>query len=142
MIQETEMLNYILQNVEMGLYGIQNVLPKVNHAKLFNALKAERTEYSKIYRSAAEMLKKRQESPAHISPMARVSSQLSATFQLIRDSSVPHIAEMLIQGNTMGVTKLIRHMNEYTGSDERVLDLAHKLRETEESNIHQLKQLL
>ena len=52
------------------------------------------------------------------------------------------IAEMMIQGNTMGMTKSLKHLHDYHGKDERVRDLANKLLKTEEANIQQMKKFL
>ena len=58
------------------------------------------------------------------------------------DKSPSHIAEMMIQGNTMGVTKSLRVIHDYSMEDERVSDLANKLLETEQNNIEQMKPFL
>ena len=52
------------------------------------------------------------------------------------------IAEMMIQGNTMGLTKGLRNLHSYHGKDVRVRELAHKLLATEEANIVQMKPYL
>ena len=38
------------------------------------------------------------------------------------DDSTSHIAKMLIQGSTMGVTSLTRQIRDYDGEDTEVLD--------------------
>ena len=48
----------------------------------------------------------------------------------------------MIQGNTMGMTKSLKHLHDYHGKDERVRDLANKLLKTEEANIQQMKKFL
>ena len=49
---------------------------------------------------------------------------------------------MMIQGNTMGMTKSLRQMRTYASEDGRVKDLADKLLQTEEANIQQMKGFL
>ena len=49
---------------------------------------------------------------------------------------------MMIQGNTMGLTKGLRNLHSYHGKDVRVRELAHKLLATEEANIVQMKPYL
>ncbi|MFQ9917147.1 MAG: hypothetical protein ACLRWQ_12935 [Flavonifractor plautii] len=56
-------------------------------------------------------------------------------------SSLQDRGEMMIQGNTMGMTKSLKHLHDYHGKDERVRDLANKLLKTEEANIQQMKKL-
>ena len=55
--------------------------------------------------------------------------------------STSKIADSMIQGSTMGITKIIKHINEYNG-DDRVLKIADKLLKTEENNVEQLKKYL
>lgn len=62
--------------------------------------------------------------------------------KLMADPSASKIAEMMIQGNTMGMTQSLRNLNDYPGKDERVRDLASKLLRTEEANIEQMKKFL
>ena len=48
----------------------------------------------------------------------------------------------MIQGSTMGITKMIKRINEYDGEDEQILDLARKQVKTEQANIEQMKKFL
>ena len=52
------------------------------------------------------------------------------------------MAQMLIQGSTMGVVEVTRHMKDYDGSDERVNDISQKLLRTEQQNIEEMKKYL
>ena len=47
--------------------------------------------------------------------MARVSAEWMSKGQLAMDDSRGRIAEMMIQGTTMGIVKTIRHLNDYQG---------------------------
>jgi uncharacterized protein (DUF305 family) len=58
------------------------------------------------------------------------------------DHSATKIAEMMIQGSTMGVTKSLRTIRDCQLQDERVRDLANKLLKTEQANIEEMKQFL
>ena len=54
--------------------------------------------------------------------------------------STPHVAEMMIQGNTRGIADLmkVRHNNKNTGSFAN--EMAEELMDFEEENIERLKQ--
>ena len=58
------------------------------------------------------------------------------------NKSPSKLAEMMIQGNTMGVVKMIKHMNDYEGNDIEVNRLAGKVIKMERTNIDKLKQFL
>lgn len=51
------------------------------------------------------------------------------------NKSTPHLAEMMVQGSTMGVIDMKRALREYPGAEENVRTLAEKLMHTEQNNI-------
>ena len=62
--------------------------------------------------------------------------------QMKNDSSDPHIAEMMIRGNSIGVQKTSRRIRQYNKSDESISKLAQKLIATEQANIEGMKSYL
>lgn len=142
MITENQLLNHIYQTAEMGGEGIEAVLKYADEPKLTEALNSQLSEYRKMQRSAGEMLRERGEEAKGTNPMAKVSSEMMSAMKTMADHSATKIAEMMIQGSTMGVTKSIRTIRDCTLHDERVRDLANKLLKTEEANIEEMKRFL
>lgn len=142
MIDDNEMLNYVLQNAEMGCNGISSVRKKLNNSKVDGILCDQLVKYSKLYHTANTMLKRRGADVRHVSPVTKAMTNYAASRDLKRDSSPSHIAEMMIKGSTMGVNKMARHMREYDGSDPNITMLAKKMLDTEEENIGELKSYL
>lgn len=87
------------------------------------------------YRSGAEK-------PEDVPAMSKMMSYVMSSMKTINDNSPSCIAEMMIQGSTMGVTKITKRINEYKGHDERVRDVANKLLHTEQVNIEEMKKYL
>ena len=52
------------------------------------------------------------------------------------------IAEMMIKGSTMGITKNIKNIHKYDGMSGDIMMLANKLVATEQDNIDQMKKFL
>ena len=139
------MLNFIRQGTQMGRQGIVDILGKTEDPAFRRELKRQLSEYETLYSSADDMLKKRGEKQENISPMARFSSQMMTTMKTWKDPSVSHMAEMMVQGNTMGVTETIRKQKAYQESgdmDSRVEKLAAKFLATEEENLEGAKRFL
>ena len=134
MLTEAELLQYIYQTTEMGRDGIQSVLPHAEDETFHQALEQQLTEYEKLYGATGKMLRERGQEP-----MVKASSEMMSAMKTMADHSTSKIAEMMIQGNTMGMTKSLKHLHDYHGKDERVRDLANKLLKTEEANIQQMK---
>lgn len=142
MINDVEMLTYVLQNAEMGCQGIASVRKKLHDSRVDGLLCEHLIRYGKIYHCASNMLKNRGEEVRHISPMTKTMTRIAAERDLKRDPSASHIAEMMIKGNTMGVNKMAKHLREYDGSDSHIRLLAKKMLDTEETHIGELKAFL
>ncbi len=142
MLTETQLLNHIYQTAEMGREGIHSVLRYTSEPRLVNALSQQLSEYEQLQSSAGAMLHARGEQAKGISPVAKLSSEAMSSMKALTDSSPTKIAEMMIQGSTMGVTKSLRNIRDCTVEDEEVRNLANKLVRTEQNNIEQMKQFL
>lgn len=142
MITESQLLNHIYQTAEMGCSGVRTVMKYANEDELNSALYSQLCEYRKLQASAGAMLKLRGKQAKGISKLAKLSTERMTDMKTRLDHSATNIAEMMIQGNTMGVTKSIRTMRDCDLKDERVRDLANKLLKTEEANIEQMKAFL
>lgn len=141
MIDSTKMLNYIYETSDMGCYGILTVLDQAEDEKFRSALQEQLTEYKRLRDVSKQHLHRRGKKAEGVNPMAKVSSRMMSTMKTLTDHSSSKIAEMMIEGNTMGVTKSIQHLNDYPEKDE-IRDLAAQLLKTEENNIEQMKQFL
>lgn len=142
MLNNTDLLNHIRQTTEMGRDGIDMVMEYAEYKPFRDALQDQKTEYSKLYRTADTMLRVRGEEPQELSAIAKLSSELSSSMKTMRDHSTSKIAEMMIQGNTRGMTKSLQCLDQYDGQDKEVKALAEKLLRTEEANIEQMKPFL
>jgi len=143
MINDVEMLNYILQNAEMGCQGIKNVRKGVKNSLAVDSVLCDQlVRYGKIYHVANTMLKSRGAEAKHISPMAKTMTKIAAQRDLKRDSSPSHAAEMMIKGNTMGVNKMVQHLRDYDRGDRNVTLLAKKMLDTEEEHIKEMRAFL
>lgn len=142
MLSENQLLNHIYQTAEMGREGIQSVLKYAGEPKLVSALNSQMDEYEQLQNAAGAMLQARGEPPKGIGPMAKVSSEVMSTMKAMTDRSASNIAEMMIQGSTMGVTKSLRTIRDCDLRDNGVRRLADQLLETERANIEQMKRFL
>lgn len=62
--------------------------------------------------------------------------------QLAMDDSRGKIAEMMIQGTTMGIVKTIRHLNDYQGDGGDARRLGERLLDVQEQNVERMKAYL
>ena len=142
MLSENQLLNHIYQTAEMGQDGIRTVLKYADEPKLVKALHSQMAEYQHIQNAAGAMLHARGEPPKGIGPVAKLSSEAMTAMKSLTDRSATNIAQMMIQGSTMGVTKSLRTLRDCELKDHKVRELADRLLKTEEANIEEMKGFL
>ncbi len=140
MINDSQLLNYVRQNIQMGIDGIKLVIDDTVSEDFKAELKNQMEEYDDIYAKAEDMVEELGVERHDVNAAAKIAAHLSGKMKTM-SGSTSKIAESMIQGTTMGVTKLIKHINEFNGSDT-VLNLAKKLISVEERNIETLKKYL
>ena len=141
MKDDCSLLNHIRQATEMGMNGIDSVMDYTD-GSFREALKSQKKEYRSIHDSADDLLLKHHGQAQDLSSFAKWSSELSTGLKTMMDCSHSNIARMMIEGNTMGVTKSLQTMKTCSVSDPAVSKLAHKLLDTEQANINQMKPYL
>ena len=134
MLTDQEMLRYIYQGAEMGCNGINGILPYVADRSLMGALETQRQSYQSLRHQAAAMLNQRGLEPQGIHTASEVRA--------VTDTSASHLAEMVIEGNATGVTKMQKHLNDYHAGDAHVRALAEKQLKQAQENIEQMKSFL
>jgi hypothetical protein len=143
MINDIQMLGSICQTADMARDSLNHVLEKAADTKLHNQLQKQIAEYESIYKSGEEMLYAKGKKPQKTgAPLKAYSHMISTVKTLTSDNATSKIAEMVIQGSTMGITEMTRQLNDYHGEDKDVRSLAKKHIQTEQTNIDEVKKFL
>lgn len=142
MITDTELLSYIRETSLMGHDGIDAVLKYADCKPLKQALQQQKAEYGEICNSATSLLKKLGCTPEPLPMGSKMGLTMSKVMQKMSPPSTSKIAAQMINGNTKGVIKSIQHDRQYLGKNKAVTELSHKLLETEQNNIEQMKPFL
>ncbi len=141
-MKDTQRLQYVDKTAEMGFEGLRDVEVRIQDDGLRLAVRQQSAEYKTISKESGELLRSKGHEPEDPGLMARLSSEVMSTAKTFADACTSMIAEMVILGNTMGITKGIKHLNDYAGDDRRVRALAQRLISTEQDNVEQMKQFL
>ncbi len=142
MEQGNKLLRAVRKNAEMGLGTIPEVLEVTGDPALRETLRRQLREYEDISGQAEQLLDRRGCDAGDNSEMRDFMSGVMVKVKTLADRSASHIAEMMIQGSTMGTIQITRHLHSCREADREACDLAHRLLETEENNIRQLKRYL
>ncbi len=141
-MNESELINSIRKNVEMGIDGIKIVTQYAKDEKFIDALNTQMREYQQIYSAADALLAKVGGQPKDVPAVAKISAEMMSSIKAMTGGQDAKIAEDMVRGNTTGAAKLTRQLHEYDGSNKEVIDFTNRVIQTEESNCEQMKQFL
>ena len=135
MINSQRVLNDIIKTSQLGINGINIVMPRTDQPALRQALKVQRREYSDIEQQAKLLAQQKGYRIDQLKPISRKMGALMSKSQLLVGEPDSKIAGMMIQGNTRGMILSLKNMRRCNDPDPKVAELAQKLLETEKNNI-------
>lgn len=138
----TEMLNFIFQNSQMGVDTIKQLLGIVKDENFKKYLESQFKEYKEIHCAAQKALNENGHDEKGISTFDKIKTYLMINMQTMTDKTPSHISEMLIIGSNMGIIDAIKNLKKYNDAEPSIVKLMEKLLKFEEDNVQQLKQFL
>ena len=141
-MQEDQLLQQIYQGANTGSYSIQTVLPKVTDGSISTQLLAYQHKLEAIALAARRMLAKRGVECKEQGIAQKMSIWSGVQWNSAMDHSPSHIAEMIIQGDTMGITDLTGALNHTPMADSSIRALGTELVDIQRQNIEIMKNYL
>ncbi len=142
MNENEEVLEYIYQTSNMGMQSTKDLINslKGKDNKIKKILPEIKKNYEKYALETEKLLNKQELKAKPIGMMAKAMSKMNISKEMLNDNSDANIANMLIQGLTMGNLELSKHIDNYKEvADKKVIDLAKKLKKFGEEYIEKLK---
>ena len=142
MNENEEILEYIYQTSNMGMQSTKDLINVIKDKdnKIKKLLPEIEKNYEKYAKEAKKLLNKQDLKAKPIGMMAKAMSKMSINKEIISDNSDANIADMLIQGLTMGNLELSKHIDNYEKTaDKKIINLAKSLRKIGEEYIEKLK---
>lgn len=137
-----EILNDIYQNTKMGGESIETLLGMVEDGQMKRDLITQRQGYSSLNEKAMEQLMQKNQSPRPISMMTKMMTNSGVKMNTLIDKTPSHIAEMMIQGSTMGIIKATETIHKAQSVDDQARSLAEEVVQFEQNNIERMKEYL
>ncbi len=137
-----ELLNYVYKNSQMGVNTIEQLLGIVEDEDFKKHMDSQLNEYRQINEESKKILDRLGYEEKGVGTFNEISAYMMINFQTLRDKSASHIAEMMLNGSTMGIIQATRNLKKYKDEDKEFLGLMEKLLKTEENNFQQLKKFL
>jgi len=126
----------------MGQIGIRSILKTPLRAGLRSELNSQLKEYDAIEQEAHGIALARGWELKELDPAIKGMTDMMARTRLSFGNADSKAAQMMIQGNTRGIIKGYKNLNQFPPSDQRVANLAQKLIDFEETNNRQLQGFL
>lgn len=142
MNENEEILEYIYQTSNMGMESTKDLINslKGKDNKIKKIVEEIEKNYEKYARETEKLLNKKDLKAKPIGMMAKAMSKMSINKEIISDNSDSNIADMLIQGLTMGNLELTKHIDNYEKTaDKKIINLAKSLKKFGEEYIEKLK---
>jgi len=137
-----EFLNYIHQNAEMGKTTINQLLGIVDDILFKQKLESQLREYNEIFDIASKKIEQSQKESKSIGMVSKLKSYVMINISTLTNKTPSHIAEMMIQGSTMGIIDITKNLKEYADADTSITTLGKRLLKFEQENVEEMKKFL
>lgn len=135
-------LNEAYRNSRMGLEAINTVINKVEDEDLALDLNRQAVRFLSFEDKVTEKIREGSRRPEQSSPMGKAVRWTSIQANTLLNTSTEHLAELMIQGNTKGITDLMKAVKANKDARKEYCELAEELMDFEEKNIERLKEYL
>ena len=139
-----EMLEELIKNLSMGKQSLMNILPKTKSTALKDELTEQLDDYGKFCDEAKALLDSVGGEPKSENVFSKLGAKIGIEMNTLMDPSDEHVAQMVIEGATMGITQTIRLVREYenTSCSEEALSLAGRTVSYQEKTVEDMKKYL
>ncbi len=139
---DAKILQEIQRNTEMGMTAIGTILDKIEDDEFSLQLSKQSLRYAKIHNKALDQILDQEGEVYHGSQLADLMLKGSIHANTALNISKEHLAEMMIQGSSRGITSMWKAMKHNQLATDAAVELAQELVEFEEKNIEKLKEYL
>jgi hypothetical protein len=138
-----ELLERLYKNIRMGADSIMALLPKLDKEAtgLRSDLTVQLDGYEKFSSRINTLLREDGEKTEGDSLWNKMTAKVGVTMSTLTDTTMSHLADMVIQGSTMNMNESIQLLRKFENTDasEAALSLVRDIIGFEERNIEQLK---
>lgn len=145
MNENTELLEYIYQNAEMGVFTLTKLLKLINNTenKIKKVIEDELKMYESFLKDSKKLIKKIKVEPKENKLMTKLSAGMGIKMDLLKDNSDASIAHMLTEGITMGIVDVSTKIDNYKDvADKSIIKLAKDFLKYQQDEVEVLKKYL
>lgn len=139
---DIELADRVYENVRMASYAIDCIIEKIENENLEHLLRKQNKIYLDYVQKIEKFANLNNFELKDINPILKGMSYLSIKTKTIMNNDSPKLAEMLIQGTTMGITDTLKAKSEFPSNNEELVALANEIVNYEEEFVNSLKTFL
>lgn len=139
--KESQMLEQIYKNMKMGSSSMLSILSRAQSEEFKRLMTEQLDGYERLANAARKRLCEIGGEVREENAVTRLWATVGMKMNTMIDSTESHLADMIIEGSTMGMTDTIKILREYENTDvsEHALKLAKEIIKFEEKNIEIMK---
>ena len=135
-------LNELNKAAQMGMDSISYVLKEVSEENMKENLVCQYSEYGKIVDKINTQFEKYGEIPDDEPLTQKMMGWTGVRFNTLTDKSNSHIAEMMIQGGSMGIVECQKLLNHNPRADQEVKNILNDFMAMQQNDIEKMKKFL
>ena len=141
---EVAFLQEVYKGVSMGTDAVNTILGKARDKSFREELTAELDGYENFANQARDQLTALSVAAKEVSTFAKIPSAISINMSTLVDDSTSKLAELMIDGNTMGVVQMKKELSrvEQGAISDDATKLAEDVVAFQEKNIETMKTFL
>ncbi len=137
------LLEFVYKNAEMGKKSLSPISSMNTNDEFERVVDRLIGQYSEICSEADKQLTTLGWNKASgLNGMEKFMTDMSVKMSTMKDRSVPHLADMILKGASMGVTDISKKLHEHLIADEEAKKLANKLLDLNSNVIDDMKKFL
>lgn len=145
MDENLELLEYIYQNAEMGVFTLTKLLTLINEKenKIKKIVGEELRKYEMYLKESKKLIKKNKLDAKPNKMMNKMGASMGIKMEVKKDNSDASIAHMLTEGFTMGIVDITSKIDNYKDTVSKdILKLAKEYLKYQQGEIEVLKEYL
>ncbi len=142
MDQTEKLLQSVVENARTGVNACEQLIERTDDGDLRGELRNLRDGYQSFERAAERALYDAGAHPAPEPAMDRAGMWLGIRMNTMMDATPSHIAEIAIQGATMGIVEMTKDSGDLTGVSDAARKIAGDFVAGQQKSIDRLKKYL
>ena len=124
MNETVQLLQDVVRNARTGQDAVEQLMKKAGDGPMRTELIKEKEAYAVTRREGEQALADAGGRAEPVGPMAKAGMWMGLEMETLADRSDAHIAEIVIQGATMGVIEMTKALNTYDAADPHARGIA------------------